>query len=103
MQNAILPSTCPKVAECQLYPSLSQLGNQDSKQGSVGPAQEHSRVLLVAGAPRGTERREERDGGGELSPGGSRESLKSHKMPEKEGDKQPLTPKRPVICITMHN
>lgn len=88
MQDASLSSTCPTLAEHQLHPSLGQLGNRGSKGGSVGPSQEHSRVLLVAAAPRGTERREERNGGGELSPGGSRESLKSHKMPKEEGDKQ---------------
>lgn len=78
----------PKPAECQRYPSLGQLGGQ----GSVAPSQEHNRG---SAAPRGTERRAEGDGGREL---------RSHKVPEEDGDKQPLTPKRPLhLHNSMHN
>lgn len=93
MQNANLPSTShPRMAECQLYPSVGQLGVQSP----VGLSQKCCRG---AGGCSSQGDRKESNGGGELSLGGSRESLRSHKMPKEDGDKQPLTPKRPSICI----
>lgn len=83
-----MPS-CPaphKVAECQLYTSLSQLGDQ----GSMGPPRNPAGYCWWLSSQGD---RKERDRGGEVSLGGSKESLKSQKMPEEDGDKQPLTPK----------
>lgn len=76
MHDAILPSPLPESTQCQLYPSLGD-------QGSPGPPRNTTGVLEAA-ATRATERREETGerrerGGGELSLGGSRESLRSHK------------------------
>lgn len=81
------PAPPPKVTACQLYPSLGQWGP-----GLKGARPGCCWWLRLPGGQKGQRKKM----GAESSLG---ESLKSHKMPEESGDKQPLTPKQPLICI----